>query len=216
MDEGLKQRLVGAAVLVFVAVVVIPIVLDEPREQEQGIAIMNIPPEPPEGAGSRVVGLPELEPMKAEGGLREEIAEELRAFEPVINNAPEPVAPVEPPQAELPAEARDTDAEKASNPARESSALPAAALEGQSEAASVSGWVVQLASFKQPANADALQERLRARDYPVFLDSVAGRKGTITRVYVGPFPEQADARAVARRLRQETRLEGMVVAHGDQ
>ena len=214
MDEGLKQRLVGAAVLVFVAVVVIPIVLDEPREPEQGTALTNIPPESFASITSEVPALQDREAVKTEGGLREEVAEELRAFEPVINDAPRPAAPVESPEARLPEEAQDVGTEGASNPSEEPFVPRAAVREEQKETESVSGWVVQLASFKKSANADALQERLKAREYPVFLDAVVGKKGKITRVYVGPFSDQAEARAVAGRLRQETRLEGMVVAHG--
>ena len=213
MEAGLKQRLVGAAVLVFIAVVVIPIVLDEPREHEQPNALLNIPPEPVEGFDSSAVELPELASVEAGSALREDIAEELRAFEPVLAKARDAAPPVAPVEEVSPEAAANAQAEDPDNAAQESSEMPPAARTAQPRAATENGWVVQLASFRQPANARALRERLRARDYMVFLDSVAATNGTITRVYIGPFSEQAEARSAAVRLRQQTSLEGIVIAH---
>ena len=46
MEQGLKERLVGAAVLVILAVVFIPMLLDERQEDEIVITETNIPPKP--------------------------------------------------------------------------------------------------------------------------------------------------------------------------
>ena len=65
MDERLKRRLVGAVVLVSLAVIFLPMLLEERQGREVRIESSNIPPKPPvdEEYHSRVLPLPDDEPL---------------------------------------------------------------------------------------------------------------------------------------------------------
>ena len=59
MEEGLKQRLVGAAVLVLLAVVFVPVLLEsDPDESEVGFDL-GTPPSAESGFSSRIIPLEE-------------------------------------------------------------------------------------------------------------------------------------------------------------
>ena len=57
MDDQLKQRLVGAAVLVAVAVIFIPMMLDDSEINDPAVDETNIPPRPQTGFSSRIIPL---------------------------------------------------------------------------------------------------------------------------------------------------------------
>lgn len=65
MDERLKRRLVGAVVLVSLAVIFLPMLLDERQGREVRIETSNIPVKPPvdEAYHSKVLPLPDDEPL---------------------------------------------------------------------------------------------------------------------------------------------------------
>ena len=61
MEHRLKERLIGAAVLVMLAVILIPMVLDNSVETDTSITKANIPPRPENGFSSRIIPLEEAE-----------------------------------------------------------------------------------------------------------------------------------------------------------
>ncbi|HKK00661.1 MAG TPA: SPOR domain-containing protein [Desulfuromonadales bacterium] len=72
-------------------------------------------------------------------------------------------------------------------------------------------YVVQVASFKNSADAEVLRKRLDGRHYPAFAQAAdLGAKGVWHRVLVGPFATVSDARQVAGRLRTEEHLSALV------
>ena len=84
------------------------------------------------------------------------------------------------------------------------------------EKSPASGYAVQLASFSDARNATELRDRLSAKGYSAF---TTGGSGTFTRVYVGPIKDSAEAKKVLQALRDETKLQGLVVRYpkkGDQ
>jgi DedD protein len=96
MDDRLKKRLVGAAVLVLAAVIFVPIMLDQGGESPLPAARM-VPAEPLDGSAARVVP---LAPMRAEPDpvpsapavrMQEAPAVEKPAAKPVA--APKPAKP---------------------------------------------------------------------------------------------------------------------------
>jgi DedD protein len=81
MDEGLKKRLIGAAVLAALAVIFVPMLFEEPPPAEP--ELVPLPPRPP-----------------AQDFASEMLREEVPAVMPL---APRPVEPDQPRQAEEPA-----------------------------------------------------------------------------------------------------------------
>ncbi len=160
MDERLKRRLVGAAVLVLAAVVFVPMLLDQGGGPAQQPPRM-VPSPPPEDADAGVVPLDRNAPVAA----------------PV----PAKPAPVE------------------DKPAARTTIAPAPAER--------SGFAVQLGSFSRADNARGLRDKLVARGYRAFVKS----SGAVSRVYVGPQRNRAEAEKMLKKLLADTKLKGIVV-----
>lgn len=72
-------------------------------------------------------------------------------------------------------------------------------------------WVVQLASFSQPKNAERLIRRLRGKGLTAYTRTTRKPDNTtLTRVYVGPELQRNKAHQVQQRLKQEFKLNGVV------
>jgi DedD protein len=201
MDQGLKERLVGAAVLVAIAVWLIPWVLDGP---EGGV----------ESAGTSLE-LPAAEepvPMRTQT---------LRLGDPPEPSVPPPAAAVEPAntaqaaraepepskESDLPADPPAAAAEPAvaSVPREGEQPAAAAVTPAPKPAASTSpaagDWAVQLGSFGEEANARRLAQRAGTFGYKAEVTPYSDRGRTLYRVRVGPQRTRAEADAVASALR---------------
>lgn len=86
----MRQRLVGAAVLAAVLILVIPLLLDDSERRERGISGSNIPPRPAGEFGSSVVPLDTRMPAPAVDASEVEL---VPADAPVVTEAPPPVPP---------------------------------------------------------------------------------------------------------------------------
>jgi DedD protein len=207
MDQGLKERLVGAVVLVALGVLVIPWVLDGDRE--------------PSATSANALRLPapdEPLPVRSETLRVGEQAEE----QPVPPAAAAPAATIADAAGEAPAPAVETAAESAATeiavaaidatqkpdaPPPETSAksertpTPAAAkAPAPSAARDAAGWVVQLGSFGEEENARRLAQRVSAYGYkPDISDHRAGGR-VMYRVRVGAYASRSQADATASSL----------------
>lgn len=225
MEERLKQRLVGAVVLVSLAVVFVPILFDMPHdasEETSAIPISGIPERPRDGFGpstSDKLALPQTPRLDAEVE-RERSRNESSASagdHGVSAEAPDAdtasissVATASTPAAGTRSEtslARSDPTPAAKKPDGESGRKPAV------EASNAGGWTVQLGSFLKSENALALQKRLEAKGYPAFVESGPSAQGQVSRVFVGPMPEREQAKNSAAKLRREMELEGIVVPY---
>jgi len=75
-------------------------------------------------------------------------------------------------------------------------------------------YALQVASFKQPEAAGALQAKLLKKGYPGFVKSAdLGAKGIWHRVFCGPFPDRAATVAVQRQLKAEEKIDGLIRKH---
>ena len=223
MEQRLKQRLVGAIVLVSLAVVFVPILFDSPRELNEGYSatpIAGIPERPrvESDAPARItIEAPETPRLDAEAE-RERQAPDANAAD--RRASPEASAPAAGASGQS-ASARPSDASSArSEPAaaepdaasakKQAAGAPAAA--GGSAAAASNGWMVQLGSFRMAENARALRRRLQAKGYPASVEPGPSAQGEVFRVFVGPMPRRKQAEDSAARLRREMALQGIVVS----
>lgn len=86
-------------------------------------------------------------------------------------------------------------------------AAPVAAVKPAASGA----YVVQVASFPQQGDAQALKDRLAKKGYAVYTqDADLGAKGIWYRVYIGPFDDSATAGKTVERLVAEERLSALV------
>ena len=231
MEERLKQRLVGAVVLVSLAVVLIPMLLDMPREATEDTSadlISEIPARPPEGFDSSVGGTldaprtPRLDAeLERERGRDESDA--------IAGEHPVPSDPSVAGGAPTSNARSESTAATSGEPVSGASAPPSAARPASTQATgqadrgspngpvagpgAAGGWSVQLGSFRKSGNALALRKRLQARGYDAFVESGTSAQGDVSRVFVGPMADREQARASAAKLRREMALEGFVVRY---
>jgi DedD protein len=194
VDRGLLQRIVGALVLVALAVVFVPMLFnrDDPAQQ---VAVDA--PEMPETPAAPAIETqpvevpePEVEPLPEEY----EIIEEGTAAQPESPAEPITPAPAEPqpapPITSEPATAQATPEEQRLDTAN----LPVS-------------WSVQLASLSSRENADNLQKTLRSQGYNAYIRTADG----MNRVFVGPLVERAEANRLRDQLQRQQKLDGFVV-----
>ena len=233
MEERLKQRLVGAVVLVSLAVVFVPILFDLPREERpepSGTPISEIPERPQDRSGSPVsinLDLPQTQRLDAEverergvsdpdadgGGVSSGAGATDSAATP--SATPAGAAPATAESSEPPASADRSDPSPAGSVPAAAAGEPAEDSEQQQavQASATDGWMVQLGSFAKSENALALRKRLREKGYPAFVESGSSAQGAVSRVFVGPMPDRRQARDSAAKLRREMALEGIVVPY---
>jgi DedD protein len=198
-DEQLLARLIGAAVLLAIAVIVLPFVLDgagSQREYEYAETLPVQPPRPPaEKSYSSRQPLPN--PPKVEDM-------------PVVTTQAPPVF-------ESPAAAvaeTDTDVATPVVSAPQEVAPAASALPPGPVPASQSilpGYNIQVASFVKEENARKLINRLSDENLPAYLNRVQGKNRQILRVFVGPIASQIDALAIKNQVDNTYRVESILV-----
>lgn len=195
MDIRLKQRLVGAIVLVALAVIFIPMVLQSPEEVLPPAT--DMPTRPAEEFHDRFAkAVPEAPPPLAEPARQVMTPpEEPAATAPVA-------APPVPAQAVLPPAAAEMSNAEAVVPE------PAPAAQ-----AGPGAWVVQLGVFGQEVNAQSLAKTLRTRGYTAFVERFAGKAGPSFRVRIGPVKDRAAADALRARLKREDKLVAIVKSY---
>lgn len=253
MDQELKQRLIGAAVITALAAIFVPMLFDDPvdetgksinelkipelPEKVQDVEIMPLPekvedvvtPQPAEQPVKSAPAVVGEEPAEAEGeALRprtrlsgkdtavatkrppviepDEGAVQADADAPVAEE--EDVRPVVKP-AKLPAQpvqslpATNT-APKVLKPAVKPVEAAPAEVPAKPATTNESGnrWYLNAGSFSQKANAVSLQESLKQQGFAASVKEVAGDKGTVFKVRIGPMLDKAKAQAVKNKLTQ--------------
>lgn len=187
LDKGLKQRIVGALVLVALAVIFLPMLFS--REDELRQVVVDAPAMP---------DAPTMPPVALEP---------VTVPEPVAEDEVPPVEPVPTPQAGQPVVAEpvvpDVVPEKPAVASKPASA-PASQLDASSLPVS---WSVQLASLSSRSGAEKLQETLRSKGYNAYVRSFEG----MNRVFVGPVIERAEADRLRDVLNRQHKLNGFVV-----
>ncbi|WP_213909130.1 SPOR domain-containing protein [Stutzerimonas nitrititolerans] len=189
MDRGLIQRMVGALVLIALAVIFVPMLFN--REDDARRVEVDAPAMPQTPAMPDV----EVQPVEVPEPAAESFPEE---FE-IIEEGPETEAqvPAEPITAP-PAVAEPTPTPPAERPEPEQR-LDAANLPVS--------WSVQLASLSNRESAEALTAKLRSQGYNAYVRTFEG----MNRVFVGPLVERAEANRLRDVLERQQKLKGFVV-----
>ncbi|WCR44480.1 SPOR domain-containing protein [Stutzerimonas stutzeri] len=194
LDKGLLQRMVGALVLIAIAVIFVPMLFN--RQDDLRHVMVDAPSIP----AAPVVADIEMQPVEvpeaksAPEGF--EIIEE--AGDATAATAEDPVpAPVEPlaPAAPAPAPAPAAPAEpQKPEPRLDNNNLPVS-------------WSIQLASLSNRASAESLQQTLRSQGYNAYIRTADG----MNRVFVGPLVERSEANRLRDVLQRQQKLDGFVV-----
>ncbi|MFV0276007.1 MAG: SPOR domain-containing protein [Parahaliea sp.] len=199
MKEVLKQRLVGALILVALGVVFWPIIFVEP-EQRAPAPVVNIPPPP--AIDTATLAAPDRGGLRASPPAEPEPDNPARALtvDEAGDNPAGPAATVDP--APL---AREENDEIAARARQQRPAQPRTDAQGIPIA-----WTLQVVSVSKKQSAEGIARRLVAMGHKadVKVAEVEGRK--VYRVYVGPKFERARLEAIKPEIDRELGVQSML------
>jgi len=191
MERALKERIIGAAILVLVVVLVVPVFLDgAPGGDEIVSERVPLPGQSEQKSQTVVLDRDRKDPVPAATGSTSAQKQQ--------EDPPKPVAKqVEPEQVKT---------DPVPEPAKPVAEKPAAT------ASNTGMWAVQLGSFGDQGNAERLAADLRKQDFAAFLSQHSTNAGLQYRVRIGPQKDRESAEAMAARL-QKAGHKGQVVQH---
>lgn len=195
LDKRLKQRIVGALVLLALAVIFLPILFS--REDEVRQVVVEAPPMPKAPPAPRI----ELDPVAVPEPVI--LPEEPQPSTAIVGTPAAAPSTQTSPTASAGATAK-TQAPNLVPPPAQTKAAEASRLDANSLPVS---WSIQLASLSNRANAMALQKTLRSQGYNAYIRHVDG----MNRVYVGPLIERSEASRLCDQLKRKHNLSGFVV-----
>lgn len=179
MDIALKQRLVGATILIALAVIFLPLLLDGENHDGQATQPIEIPERPDVDFKTRRLPI-------GDHGQADEPRHDSRPAPDDIQPVPE--KPVEVPANEAPKETVADEPEPVAN-------------EPESVVGEANGsWLVQVGSFGSLDNANRLGEELDGLGYAAMLEATASNTGSLVRVKIGPFDSESEASQAAQRV----------------
>ncbi len=199
-DEQLLARLIGAAVLLAIAIIVLPFVLDGAGSQREYEYAETLPVEPAKPVLEKSYS--SRQPLPEAPGVEDipiVTTEAPPVFESTVSTA-----------AAAPTVHNTVAATPAPAPAP--AVQPTEAVNGSLVSQQVPpGYNIQVASFVKEANAAKLIRRLQAQNLPAFVNQVPGKNGPILRVFVGPIGSQIDALALKNQVDRTYRVESILV-----
>lgn len=207
-DNQLKQRVVGAIVLVSLAVIFIPMILSGSDPASSGLSSSIIPQKPEHDFVSRIIPIERQAPDVAAAPAPEMAAKPDSKQAPVVKSAAKvdskPV--LTPPAASKPRTETKTAKKTVSNTAATSASdSPPVVRKG------LEAWVVQVGSFSSKENAFGLRDKLRGKGFPsAFVDSIHEKDKTTYRVRIGPEVKKTESEETLARLKKMTGSKGFV------
>ncbi len=202
MNRGAQRRLAGATVIVLLVVIFLPMLVEEPAK-------------PPKQEPAR--------PAQFDDAFQRPAVETQR---PERTETPVP-ALLEPEVPELEPEVPEATSEVMEPPAPESQPTeqvpetsdwvppdpPIPEPEPVQTAWQGPGWVLQVASLREKSRALALQQRLQAAGFPVFLEEAEVRGQHYHRVRIGPRQTKAQIQSLAAAVQARTGYEGQILRY---
>lgn len=205
MEDGLKQRLIGAIVLIALAVIFLPAILDGKKQVQTKSEAVVVPDRPKFEVIAPIVKSQESEKQ----AIRETIAQDRQQNGEddiaALQRDMELLNTVEIPQQEEVVAVDESTTEAAETEIKQTMTPPETS-EGLTPV-----WTIQLASFSQTANANQLKEKLLADQFRAYTETVSAKSGTITRVFVGPEMTKKRAETVKGELKKRYDLNGLIV-----
>ena len=208
LDSAYKQRMVGALVLVALAVIFLPMLFSRQDEERQVVVDAPAAPQAPAVPQVQVEpvvvpepqALPEDEPVPSADEIVAQKAPStpVQPSVPVVKPAPAPTVAAKP--------AAPAPSPKPVSP---QPAAPGKPDVGQSRIDPNGlpiSWSIQVASLGNRDGAEALQKKLRSQGYNAYIRSADGKN----RVFIGPLIERAEADRLRDLLDRQQNLKGFV------
>ncbi len=184
MDRRVKERLIGAGILVVLAVALVPELLSGPKPAAPAAELPRLPVGAPDPVRNVTVDLTTSKPAVATASLA-----------PTPAPAPVPAAPTPAPDA-APSGGTPAPSTATSTP------TPAPSLETAAPPPrSGHEWVVQLGSFANRSNADKLVHQLKAQGFSVYMAAEGTGGAARYRVRIGPLGDRDSAERTIAKLK---------------
>ena len=170
MERALKERIIGAAILVIFAVLVVPVFLDGRPSDDIVTERVVLPGQ--EGQDNKTVILDRERSVPVPAASSNQAQPESQNA--ALDSKPEPQQPSQ-------------QSEQEAKPP-------------QAVASTTGMWAVQLGSFSNKQNAEKLAADLRKQGYAAFLSQLETDAGQLHRVRRGPQKDRQSAEVMAARL----------------
>lgn len=227
LKKRARRRLVGAAALALLAIIILPMIMDdepvldmhdiqvsipEPSSDARPIASREslnllVPPIEREGEAEALALAPLPEAPRSETPPAE--------TPPAVSGKPAPEkpsassatsTPQKPATSPPPSRSQEAAAE-AAEAARAKAILEGrAAAAASAKAAETASFVVQVGAFSDVAKASTRRDELASRGFKAFIETREG----VSRVRMGPFSARSDAEAAVRRL-EAASIDGVIL-----
>lgn len=184
MNEGLKQRVVGALILSALALILWPVIMGP--KLDQAVVIETDIPAEPEFAPSVITEPKPRDDVSPIGEYEKKLAEQEQPAKE------KPRAPTVEPAKTPPA--------KQATARQDSDGLPIS-------------WIVQVGSFADREKADSLKAKLRSKGLRAQITTTQTSKGNLARVFLGPYVDKAVADNNAKKVARETGTKPIVVRY---
>ena len=201
MDEQLKQRLVGGAVIVSLIVIFVPMLFEEPVDTEQVATETWIPEQP--------------KALREDTDSRDPLPQPIA---PVPNtqvlDEPPPVTQT-PPAAATAEEAETPVTVPPASPDKPLVEVPPQPSPRVVDSETPSAWLVQVGSFTQRENATRLTESLKLAKMPAQLSEVSIGGKHLYRVQMLPQLHKKEAEKLIERIKKEFKLNASLLRYTD-
>ncbi len=208
-DVNIKQRLIGAIVLVSLGVIIIPLLLNSGSDSQhalysqQAIYGSNIPPLPAELNKK----LPEIAPIK-----------NVPPPEAVESIPVERVPTVKKPIKQVTQENLKVVTHKVtvSRTVKQANVVPAEQFKSASKPKSKTisqAYTLQIASFSNSKNAFTLRDKLRKESFKAYIESVKTSKGKIYRLRVGPYLKYEQIVSIQKKIEKQFQLKKTIIVN---
>lgn len=198
MEILMKQRLIGAVVLIALAVIFVPMLLDGSGRKESAVVEAELSLDPPKFNFESELPDPEqLDSLPAAKTKSEPqaVAAPAKKPEPAEPSAAQTVEQPAPQKAKPPAEPKVLEATA-------SKITPSPSL---------SAWAVQVAAFEEKGKAVALQKKLMAGDFAAFTEKFEKNSKVLYRVRVGPELKRENADRLRAKIEKDQGIKGAFV-----
>jgi DedD protein len=208
MDRTIKERIIGAIVLVIFVVLVVPIFLDGPPDHDEIVTeSVTLPGQSAQKMQTQVLERNRASPVPAQEAADSDADQAAPAQ--AVKDDPEP-RPEPRQEAPKPEPAKVAVADK---PAEKDAVPDSEANADARVAKSTTGmWAVQTFASSNQAKAEKLAADLRKQGFLAFVREHSTERGRLYRVRIGPQADRAAAEDVAKKLKAAGHS-GQVVTH---
>ena len=197
MDKALKQRLVGASVLIILAVIVLPMLLSGRSDRlKHESSQIELPPKPDELSIETRRFPVSVTNQKTANSVPDAVE-----GSDTVNPSPAQIDQGEPAGTQASVDSIEKPPQVTSVTLKSEKPESLIPDDTVGVAEDTPRYLVQVASFSNERNANALADMLKAENLPVLLDVVDRPAGRMYRVRVGPFANRPDADTLVSSLR---------------